>query len=64
MDPGGVFWGSQPKVKLVNSNQKGGEVVRVASEICFYLRGTRGRPWEVRETDDQKGSCRGVISGA
>ena len=42
MDPGGVFWGSQAKVRLVSSNQKGGEVVGVASESCFYLRGTRG----------------------
>ena len=45
MDHGGVFWGSQAKVRLVSSNQKGGEVVGVASPTsspCFYLRGTRG----------------------
>ena len=36
MDPGGVFWVSQAKIRLVSSNQKEGEVVGVASEICFY----------------------------
>lgn len=36
VDPGGVFWVSQAKVRLVSSNQKEGEVVGVASEICFY----------------------------
>lgn len=61
MDSGGVFWGSQARVRLVSSNQKEGEVVGVASAICFYPRGTRGRPWEVRETDDPKG--RASISG-
>ena len=61
MDSGGVFWGSQARVRLVSSNQKEGEVVGVASAICFYPRGTRGRPWEVRETDDPKG--RAGISG-
>lgn len=47
---GGVFWCSQAKARLVNSNQKSGGL---AISMGVLPIGTRGRLWEAKDTVDK-----------